>query len=50
MAVGLSEAIGAIMFGLLMSETRHKARVHELFLPFQQFFCRPIFCRLWHAY
>lgn len=43
MAVGLSEAIGAIMFGLLMSETRHKTRVYELFLPFQQFFAAVFF-------
>lgn len=43
MAVGLSEAIGAIMLGLLLSETAQKTRVHEVFLPFQQFFAALFF-------
>lgn len=43
MALGLSEAIGAFMFGLLMSETREKDRIHELFLPFQQVFAALFF-------
>jgi CPA2 family monovalent cation:H+ antiporter-2 len=42
-AVGLSEVIGAFMFGLLISETLHKQRVHTVFLPFQQFFAALFF-------
>jgi CPA2 family monovalent cation:H+ antiporter-2 len=42
-AVGLSEVIGAFMFGLLISETLHKERVHTVFLPFQQFFAALFF-------
>lgn len=42
-AVGLSEAIGAFMVGLLVAETTQKTRVHELFLSFQQFFAALFF-------
>jgi len=42
-AVGLSEVIGAFMFGLLISETLHRQRVHDVFLPFQQFFAALFF-------
>ena len=43
LAVGLSEAIGAFMLGMLVSETAQKNRVHEVFLPFQQFFAALFF-------
>ena len=43
MMMGLAEAIGAFMFGLLVSETAHKERVHTVFLPFQQFFAALFF-------
>ncbi|MGE0824439.1 MAG: cation:proton antiporter [Candidatus Binatia bacterium] len=43
LAVGLSEAIGAFMLGMLLSETAQKHRVHESFLPFQQFFAALFF-------
>lgn len=43
LAVGLSEAIGAFMLGMLLSETAQKRRVHESFLPFQQFFAALFF-------
>jgi CPA2 family monovalent cation:H+ antiporter-2 len=42
-AVGLSEAIGAFMLGLLIAETGQKERVYEVFLPFQQFFAALFF-------
>ena len=43
LAAGLSEAIGAFMLGMLISETAQKNRVHEVFLPFQQFFAALFF-------
>ncbi|MGE0682953.1 MAG: cation:proton antiporter [Candidatus Binatia bacterium] len=43
LAVGLSEAIGAFMLGMLLSETAQKHRVHESFLTFQQFFAALFF-------
>jgi CPA2 family monovalent cation:H+ antiporter-2 len=42
-ALGLSEAIGAFMFGLLVSETDQKSRVYDTFIPFQQFFAALFF-------
>jgi CPA2 family monovalent cation:H+ antiporter-2 len=41
--MGLAEAIGAFMLGLLVSETSHKERVHTVFMPFQQFFAALFF-------
>jgi CPA2 family monovalent cation:H+ antiporter-2 len=41
--VGLSEAIGAFLAGLVLSETDHSERVHRLFLPLEGLFAAIFF-------
>lgn len=43
MALGLSEAIGAFMVGVVISETDFRERVEEVVLPFQQFYAAMFF-------
>lgn len=43
MEVGLSEAIGAFLAGLVLSETDHRERVQRLFLPLEGLFAAVFF-------
>jgi CPA2 family monovalent cation:H+ antiporter-2 len=43
MAAGLSEAIGAFLAGLMLSETEHRERVQRMFLPLEGLFAAIFF-------
>lgn len=36
--IHVAEAIGALLFGLVLSETEHRARIEKLVVPFRDFF------------
>jgi CPA2 family monovalent cation:H+ antiporter-2 len=43
LAVGLSEAIGAFLAGMVLAETRHRERIERLFAPLQGVFAAVFF-------